>query len=276
MTILFLIFSVFQNEIDCLRFFGDTGIVFYCKSQACLIALVGLLLIFTSNPITHLLLLNISQFVFAALRFGKFPNPMTLRKPLHLIYTRMIDVLLGSGLGYFIPTLILFLLTIEDVAQLRFVQMFLGLSNFVTMGLYFRVLKDEASHKSTSKKAIYPSLIVLTAYLGINILIPQTMNDVFGNSAKGSEILLTLLAIALLPSTIGNMYLALLINVGEYKYILKLHICTSITTLLTILYTFPKFGLNSLGAITCCISLVEVFILRRKLGKLGQINAISS
>jgi hypothetical protein len=183
-------------------------------------------------------------------------------------FKRFVDFVVGSGYGFFLPSLVFVFLDARSVGELRTSQNFLSLGSIFTSAVYYSTLGSK--NTKVSSKAVYlvPSLTLFATLIIFNYFVPSgIVYQIFGPYFYDSLTLTVFLILSLVPTIWVSQKSALLVKAKEFNSLLRLHIISLATTVIISSCGFLVFGIYSYGITILFVSIFEVFLLNKLLRK---------
>jgi hypothetical protein len=255
-----------QLLLDAARFNNQKGHLFFVSTQIFLSFSIAFTehLNFSSISILSIVVLLNSFFliVLRILNLNIYTEQISNNHTFS--WSRFLDFSLVSGFGFLLPLITFIVLDSLSVGILRTSQNYLAIANLFTASYYYSALQNTILQVKFNISYLFPSSIMSIILVIINYYPNRSLIEkVFGPYIYSSNILTSLLIIALVPTIWVVNLNVYLIKLKLYKFLLNLHICTLLFFAISTILGYRIIGINAFGIATILSSILEVFILTR-------------
>jgi hypothetical protein len=215
-----------------------------------------------SNIYTTLIWLNLSiaiyLLVFCRIELSKVCQ---LKVSPTIEFHRGLDFILGSGLGYLLPVLILFQLGNQGVVEIRASQLFISLINFFAMTLFLKNLSTNIN-SNIYFYSLAPSAILVIIYICLEIYDGSEFSLLTPVFVHLSSVVY-LFIISFVFTQISNYWLSKIIKVKLQNKVFSWHL-KSLPIFLTIYFTgMALFGIIGFAISSIIVKALDAIVLRR-------------
>ncbi len=262
------IFLFNQIVFDVLRFSNNRSHVHYLILQTLSIFLIVGTTLLGLDAIRQLLLVTTFHFfcsVFFLLldRRKRINFKQTIS---FLNFTRLLDFIISSGFGFFLPLLTVLALDNKSVGILRTSQNFLSLGSIFTAAFYYSSLKETKNISQFRFLYFLPSLILFGLLFCSKLIVSDmVLRQVFGPYFQQSQVLTFLLILALVPTMWVSGLNAIMVKIAEFGTLFKIHLISFSFLACGSLGGFQFLGIESFGLVTILCACLEIFLVKRTL-----------